>query len=162
MIQPNLHPGVHSVHSIKVAHYSQQKKRRQKPPLFCWYRYRTRTHLNATARWAVAQLRLDEVDSLIFALRAKMQIESGCRHHNPTLTLIEFGWYFSFLYLIHSNGIWCFQNISRENTFRSIAEPPSILYSLNDSLLLRSPNRVIRSANTILRLANRSPNSAFN
>jgi len=31
--------------------------------------------------------------------KRKMQIESGHRHHIPTLTLIELGWDFSFIYL---------------------------------------------------------------
>ena len=31
-----------------------QTQRRPKPPLFYWYRFRTRTHLTADARWASA------------------------------------------------------------------------------------------------------------
>ena len=41
------------------------------------------------------------VATLIFSQREKMQIDPGHRHHIPTLTLIELGWDFSFLYLMN-------------------------------------------------------------
>ena len=46
-----------------------------------------------------------------------MQIESGYRHHIPTLTLIESGWDFSFIYSIYFLYFRVFGNKSRENDF---------------------------------------------
>ena len=42
------------------------QKGRLKPPLLYWYCYRTRTHLNATVRWTVAEIRLDGFHTIHF------------------------------------------------------------------------------------------------
>ena len=50
----------------------------------------TRTHPNATVRWTVAQLRLDEVDTTIFSSsEEKMQIESLSAYHLPMASWIH-------------------------------------------------------------------------
>ena len=63
--------------------------------LFAAYCIGSETHLNADVRWTSAATSAN-TGGYDYFCEAKMQIDSCCRHHNPTLTLIESGWDFSF------------------------------------------------------------------
>ena len=86
--------------------------------------------------------------------------------HIPTLTLIESGWDFSFLYLMNYQYFRSFRNKLSKNSFSFYKSTLSKPYSLNDCPLLRSPNRVIvyRIPRSVQRIekkqTERSPNSS--
>ena len=75
--------------------------------------------------------------------------------HAPTLILIESGWDSSCLYSTYFRYFRCFRNKLRKNDFSFHKSALSKLYSLNDFLLVRSPNRGNRLSNTEKRSANR-------
>ena len=131
-----MHPT--EVHSIKVEHYSHVGASFVSLALTFFERQSALTPL----------LLLFIRDPLALSSRLMMRvirIYIAQLHHNPTLTLMESGWDFYFVYLIYSLCFRSFRNKSRGNVFSLRKSTLTKQYSLNDYLLLRSPNREMRS-----------------